>query len=401
MSSSLAAEVYDKFENEFVDCQSPTEPKALTDESLVPVLKGEFDKKFNEIDERFNEVNKNLTNLINKLNLGEVPNKEPKGKEKADATNAGNGSESQSDSESSLDSDEDLLENINTPISETLERGKGYSTSNSKEEIRRSVWRLIDKYEDQLQKLPELDTSPETIAKYKTTLKRVYTRIPPLKEIVLNDFNLKSTSKDTVFLDGHSTANKVYFYKLVAENIASILSENTATAFENEAGNVTLKKIIGYIETHDGNDCSAQIIEYIKKFKKIERLTNTSDIENHLVRITSVTDRQITQFLKTLNSRDAIAYFIYVNNSNESNVKALGRQLNEQYQAFKNDSSKVAAPLRHTFLKMRSDSNFIDMPLNSSDKQLQNKKSHTHGYKKNQNYTESQKNSGNKNFANN
>lgn len=67
MSSTLAAEVYDKFENEFVDCQSPTEPKALTDESLVPVLKGEFDKKFNEIDERFNEVNKNLTNLINKL----------------------------------------------------------------------------------------------------------------------------------------------------------------------------------------------------------------------------------------------------------------------------------------------------------------------------------------------
>ncbi|EAZ63595.2 hypothetical protein PICST_28751 [Scheffersomyces stipitis CBS 6054] len=112
--------------------------------------------------------------------------------------------------------------------------------------------------------------------------------------------------------------------------------------FQKEAKTITLKDIITYIESKDCVEVTEQIIEYFKQFNMNNRLLSTIDIEKNHARI------------------DFIEYFLYINNNKEANVNVLGPQLNEQFQLFRNDSSKVAPPLRYTFSQIRSYSAFAE-----------------------------------------
>ncbi|KAG2732332.1 hypothetical protein G9P44_004749 [Scheffersomyces stipitis] len=52
MTSSSADQIQDKFKNEFIKVQTPTEhKKVLMDETSTFILRGEFDQKFEKLNE--------------------------------------------------------------------------------------------------------------------------------------------------------------------------------------------------------------------------------------------------------------------------------------------------------------------------------------------------------------
>ena len=402
MSSSSANQVQGKFKNEFVKGQTSTDPKVLTDELSAIAMKDEFDQKLDKFSEvinhEFSKVNRQILNLLYIMSLKVVPDSENDKMEKDDATDAGNGSDLPSHSESSLDDDEELLDDITTPMSSALGKSNGHGFSLVK--IKKDVSNEIQDIQDQLKKLPDLSSNTTIIAKYQKVFDIIYMNIPNFKEVVLNDFEINTTTDETTFFEGYTDANKIFYYKFAAEKIERLLRIQTRDVLRNDDERINLKKIINYIESHRNDDASVQIIDYIRKVKKSHGLIKTSALETDRQNLKSTTERRIIQFFQTIDSTDFMYYFMYVDVNNESNVKVLGRQLNKQYQAFIKDPSYTAPSLETTLQMMRTDSALIEPSGNQYDKQSNNKKHNSHGHKRIQNNTESQKYNGNKNVNN-
>ena len=51
LTSSSADQIQDKFKNEFIKVQTPTEREVLMDETSTFILRGEFDQKFERLNE--------------------------------------------------------------------------------------------------------------------------------------------------------------------------------------------------------------------------------------------------------------------------------------------------------------------------------------------------------------
>ncbi|KAG2732264.1 hypothetical protein G9P44_004681 [Scheffersomyces stipitis] len=276
-------------------------------------------------------------------------NKEPKEIEKVDATDAGNGSDQGSNSESSSESEEDSSDDVANEFGI-----KRFSIPSKK--IRKLVSPEMIDHKEKLKNLPNLDSSSKTITKYRLVLDEIFDSFPTFKKIILDDFNIDSIKEVTMLLVCYNKASKILFYRYLADSIERILMSKTTSVFHNESGKPTLKEINQIIENN--YNASEEIINYFKGFRKNRKVLKTSDRKRNIERFRSKTDRKIDSFFRRIDPRYSIEYYLFVECSSEANIKALGRELNEQYQAYRKDPSKGAASMSQTYSKMGADPDF-------------------------------------------
>ena len=284
-----------------------------------------------------------------------------------DATDAGNGSDYCSDSESWLETEEEEL--LDDDDNELIER----------KSVRHLVSTEMIVHKEKLKNLPDLDCSPRTISKYKMVLDGIFDRFPTFKKTVLNDFNIDSIKDVTMLLVAYNKESTIFFYRYLADSIERILMTKTRD-IRNELGRPTLKEINQYIEDH--YDASEEIINYFKGFRKNRKVLKSSERERNIERLISTTDKHIVLFFRTLEPHYFHEYALFIDYSSEDNVEVLGRQLNEQFQAYRKDPSKGAASMEQTYIKMRDYAAFTEPSKVNINKTK--KKSNQHGFRKNQ-----------------